>query len=79
MVGASAVIVKACTTCASGAETDDYFLGAQNVADVQPPSKLTVTDKAGAADGNGVIVGAATIQLTPEQVRVGVDVSNCVR
>lgn len=42
MVGGSAIIVKACSTCPSGAAVDSYFLTDYRSSAVRPPGKLKV-------------------------------------
>lgn len=63
MVGSYAMVLKACSTCASGAEITEYYLGAQTTSGVKPNSELKATDTSASA-ANGVLSGKFQLILS---------------
>ncbi|KFM27971.1 Ferric-chelate reductase 1 [Auxenochlorella protothecoides] len=63
MVGANAAILSSCPTCASGVRLEGYYLAGTSQADVQPPSRIQLSDiSASRLDGGGM-AGAFTVTL----------------
>ncbi|KAL4443838.1 hypothetical protein ABPG75_011575 [Micractinium tetrahymenae] len=62
MLGSTAMILKTCATCPSGASIEDYYLADKVPSAVQPPSKLPVAGASAAANGS-VMQGTITVTL----------------
>ncbi|KAK9821563.1 hypothetical protein WJX81_002481 [Elliptochloris bilobata] len=71
MVGGSAVIVKPCATCPSGAAADNYYMGGQSpAAVVAGAGRLNVSGLAAARDGSGRLQAMFSLRLpqAPDQL-----------
>ncbi len=62
MVGSSAMLLKTCATCPSGAEISEYSLGAQTVSGVKPSNILGATELE-ASSNNGLLSGKFKIKI----------------
>lgn len=63
MIGSYAMVLKACSTCPSGAEIIEYFLEAQTASRVKPSSDLKATNTS-ASSTNGVLSGKFQLILS---------------
>ncbi|CAL8468983.1 g8524 [Coccomyxa elongata] len=67
MVGASAVIVKACTNCSTGATADKYLLAAKRSSAIVPGTgSLDVVGPIYAAKTGGGLIAVFTMRVTPD-------------
>lgn len=62
MVGSTAAILQACSTCPSGASIQEYYLAGEKVSQVQPSTNMAF-DNAEASASNGMLTGSFVTTL----------------
>ncbi|CAL8468982.1 g8523 [Coccomyxa elongata] len=79
MVGASAVIVKACPSCPTGASADNYLLASQSTSGVQPGTgKLDIQGPiAATTTSDGGMAALFTLRV-PQNMALLDSITNCI-
>ena len=68
MIGSTAMILKACSSCTGGADVRDYFLAAKAVSAVQPPGRLPASNASASAAPDGTLTGSFQVELSAAAV-----------